>query len=186
MPAWRQYFILLFLSNKYIYIHTHIYVYSGYPGSSAGKESACNAGNPSSIPGQERSPGEGIGCPLQYYSSLVSQTVKNLPAMRETWVRKIPWWRAWLPSPVFLPGELHGQRTLVGYSPWGCKESDMTEQLSTELSMFIDYSQSLGSQRKSFSVWKGHQKDPLIKEMRDIHSALFWGKSRYQGNNSNY
>ena len=43
------------------------------------------------------------------------------------WVRKIPWRRAWQPTPILLPGESHGQRSLVGYSPWGCKESDMTE-----------------------------------------------------------
>ena len=43
------------------------------------------------------------------------------------WVRKIPWKREWLPIPVFLPGEFHGQRSMVGYSPWGCKELDMTE-----------------------------------------------------------
>ena len=43
------------------------------------------------------------------------------------WVRKIPWRRAWQPTPVFLPGESHGQRSLVGYSPWGRKESDTTE-----------------------------------------------------------
>ena len=43
------------------------------------------------------------------------------------WVRKNPWRRAWKPSPVFLPGESLGQRKLVGYSPWGCKESDTTE-----------------------------------------------------------
>ena len=47
------------------------------------------------------------------------------------WVRKIPWRREWLPTPVFLPGEFHGQRTLVGYSPWGQKESDTAEQAST-------------------------------------------------------
>ena len=46
----------------------------------------------------------------------------------DPWVRKIPWRRKWLPTPVFLPGEFHGQRSLEGYSPWGCKESDMTEQ----------------------------------------------------------
>ena len=46
------------------------------------------------------------------------------------WVKKIPWRRAWQPSPVSLPGEFHGQRSLAGYSPWGCKESDTTEQLS--------------------------------------------------------
>jgi len=43
------------------------------------------------------------------------------------WVRKIPWKRAWQSTPVFLAGGFHGQRSLVGYSPWGCKESDMTE-----------------------------------------------------------
>ena len=47
------------------------------------------------------------------------------------WVGKIPWRRAWQPTPVFLPGESHGQRSLAGYSPRGCKESDMTEQLRT-------------------------------------------------------
>ena len=59
----------------------------GFPGSSAGKESACDAGDPGSIPGSGSSPGEGIGYPLQYsWASLVAQLVKNLPAMRETWV----------------------------------------------------------------------------------------------------
>jgi len=43
--------------------------------------------------------------------------VKNLPAMPKTWVGKIPWRREWLPIPVFLPGEFHGQRSLAGYSP---------------------------------------------------------------------
>ena len=59
----------------------------GIPGSSAGKESACSAEDPSLIPGSGRSAGEGIGCPLQYsWASLVAQLAKNLPAMRETWV----------------------------------------------------------------------------------------------------
>jgi len=44
---------------------------------------------------------------------------------------KSPWRRAWQPTPVFLPGEFHGQRSLAGYSPWGRKELDMTEQIST-------------------------------------------------------
>ena len=57
------------------------------PDSSAGKESARNAGDPGLIPGSGRSPGEGIGYPLQYsWSSLVAQLVKNLPAMWESWV----------------------------------------------------------------------------------------------------
>ena len=59
----------------------------GFPDSSVGKESACNAGDPSSTRGSGRSPGERIGYPLQYsWASLVTQLVKNPPAMRETWV----------------------------------------------------------------------------------------------------
>ena len=65
----------------------------GFPGSSVGNESACNAGDPSSIPGLRRSPGERNSNPLQYSS---------------------------LENP-------YGQRSLAGYSPWGRKESDMTE-----------------------------------------------------------
>ena len=45
----------------------------------------------------------------------------------DPWIRKIPWRRAWQPTPVFLPGESHGQKSLAGYSPWGHKELDMTE-----------------------------------------------------------
>ena len=60
----------------------------GFPGSSAGKESACHAGDPGSIPGLGRCPGEGIGYPLQdSWASLVAQTVKNPPAMWQIWVR---------------------------------------------------------------------------------------------------
>ena len=49
------------------------------------------------------------------------------------WVGKVPWRRKWQPTPVFLPGKSHVQRSLVGYSRKGCKESDMTEQLSTHI-----------------------------------------------------
>ena len=69
----------------------------------------------------------------QVWASLVAQRIKCLPAMQETrfdpWVGKIPWRREWQPSPVLLPGESHGQRSLAGYSPWGHKELDMTERL---------------------------------------------------------
>ena len=68
----------------------------GFPGSSAGKEFACNAEDPGLI----------------------------------------PWRRKWLPTPVFWPGEFYGQRSLAGYSTWGCKESDMTERFSLSLSNF--------------------------------------------------
>ena len=64
----------------------------GFPSSLAGKESTCNAGDFSSIPGLGRSPGEGIGYPLQYsWASLLAQMVKNLPAMRETWAQSLGW-----------------------------------------------------------------------------------------------
>ena len=69
------------------------------------------------------------------WASLVAQRLKHPPTVWETWVwslfdpwvRKIPWRRKWQPTPVFLPGESHGQRNLVG--PWGRKESDTTEWL---------------------------------------------------------
>ena len=62
------------------------------PGSSVGEESACNAGDSSFIPVWGRSTGEGIGYPFQYsWSFLVAWLVKNLPAMRETWVRALAW-----------------------------------------------------------------------------------------------
>ena len=48
----------------------------------------------------------------------------------DPWVGKIPWRRKWQPTPVLLPGESHGQRSLVGYSSWGCKESAVTEATS--------------------------------------------------------
>ena len=67
-----------------------------FPGGPDGKESACNAGDPGSIPGSGRSPGE----------------------------------KEWLQTPVFWPGEFHGQRSLAGYSPWGSKDLDMTKTLT--------------------------------------------------------
>ena len=131
----------------------------GFLHSSVGKESACNAGDPGSIPGLGRSTGEGIGYPLQYsWASLVAQLVKNPHAVWETWVQSLGWedpledgkvtlsnvkWASsvaqtvknlpemqetWVqslvgddalekdiaPTPVFLPGEFHGQRNLGG------------------------------------------------------------------------
>ena len=76
---------------------------TGFPGGSDDKESDCNVGDLGLIPGFD------------------------------PWVRKVPWRKEWLPTPVFLPAELHGQRRLAGCSPWGYKESDMTEQLTLSL-----------------------------------------------------
>ena len=115
--------------------------YLPFSDSSVGKESACNAGDPGSIPGLKRFAGEGIGYPLQYsWVSLVAQLVKNPPALWrpgfDPWVGRIPWifresssWRReGLPAPVFWPGKFHGL-----YSPWGHKESDTTERHSLSL-----------------------------------------------------
>ena len=63
--------------------------------------------------------------------------VKNLPSVQENlpWVGKIPWRSEWLPTPVFVPGEFHGRKSLVGCSLWGHKGSDKTEWLNN-----IEYS----------------------------------------------
>ena len=74
--------------------------------------------------------------------------VKNLPTMREIVdcrlrlrfhprVGKTLWRREWQSMPIFLPREFHGQRSLVGYSPWDCKESDMTERLTHRIPVIV-------------------------------------------------
>ena len=81
--------------------------------------------------------GKGIDFPMRYYwVSLMAQTVKNLHAMWETWVRSLGWedpleeGRA--TTPVFLPGKSHGQRSLAGYSPWELKDvTEVTEHVCT-------------------------------------------------------
>ena len=65
------------------------------------------------------------------YISLYLSVFKKI--MGHPWVRKISWGREWLPTPVFLLREFHGQRSLTGYSPWGCIESDMSEWLTLSL-----------------------------------------------------
>ena len=101
-----------------------------FPSSSVGQESICNAEDPDSNPGSGRSTGEGIGYPLQYsWASLVAQLVKNPPAMRETWVQSLCW-----EDPLEKGKATHSSilawRIPWTISPWGCKELDMTEQLS--------------------------------------------------------
>ena len=82
------------------------------------------------IPGSGRSTGEGIGYPLQYsWASLVTRLVKNLPAMRETWVRSLGW-----EDPLEKGKATHSSilawRIPWTYSPWGRKELDTTERLA--------------------------------------------------------
>ena len=115
----------------------------------------------------------------------------------DPWVRKIPWRREWQPTPVFLPGKSHGQRSLASYRPWGHKESDMTEGLTLSLLTFIRPIQSEGSEstnvilrncsKLSNSAVKGSEPllvsqssltfcDPLdcslpVSSVREIHQA---------------
>ena len=111
----------------------------GFPHSSVGKESFCNAGDSGSIPGSETSTGEGNGNPLQY-SCLENPvdrgvwwaTVLGVARVRHDLATSLTsyfnhWRRKWLPTPVFLPGESHGQRNLEGHGPWGHRELDTTE-----------------------------------------------------------
>ena len=79
------------LPTSYLFYAWLVYIW-GFPDSSVGKESACNVGDPNSIPGLGRSPGEGKGYPLQRsWAFLVAQLIKNPSAMRETWVRSLGW-----------------------------------------------------------------------------------------------
>ena len=110
----------------------------GFLGGSAGKESACNAGYPGLIPGSGRSPGEVIGYPLQHsWAFLVAQMMKNLPAMQETWVWTLGWEdplkQRMATHSSILAWRIPWTWSLAGCSPWGGKESDMTEWLSLSL-----------------------------------------------------
>ena len=93
-----------------VYTHPSFLGGLSFPDNSVGKESACNAGDPSSIPGSGRSSREGIGYPLKYTgASLAAQLVKNAPAMWETWVWSLGWEdpleKESLHTPVFWHGE---------------------------------------------------------------------------------
>ena len=71
----------------------------------------------------------------------MAQTVKHLSAMQETWVQSLDWEdpleKEMQPTPVLLPGKSHGRRSLVGYSPWGGKESDTTEQRHFQVAQWV-------------------------------------------------
>ena len=102
-------------------------VFWGFPGGSAGKESACNAGDLDLIPGLGRSPGEGKGYPLQYSSlensmdCIVHGVAKSQTQLRDFHFTSK---HSWLKNSMY--------KSLVGYSPWVRKESDMTELLSKQ------------------------------------------------------
>ena len=138
----------------------------GFPCGSVGKESTCSVGDQGVIPRleipwrRERLPTP-VFWPREFHrryspwASLVVPSVKHLPAMRrpgfDPWVGKILWRRKWQPTPVLLPGKPHGWRSMVGYSPWGRKESDMTERLHfTSLHLLREW-KTLFIGRKHFS-----------------------------------
>ena len=111
--------------NKgYLYPHSR---QIGFLHSSVGKESACNSGDPGSIP-DSGSAGEAIGYPLQFsWAFLLAQLIKNLPAMHETWARSLGW------EDPLEKGEATHSSIVAWRIPWGHKELDMTERLSLSL-----------------------------------------------------
>ena len=138
---------ILVVNSQWIPKPLIFFISIGFLGNSADKESACDAGDPGSIPGLGESAGERIGYPLQYsWASLVTELLKNLPAMQETWVRSLSWedplekGTATHSSYPLWPGEFHGL-----YSPWGCKESDTTEQYSLVHFSHIDMNDRFGA-----------------------------------------
>ena len=108
----------------------------GFPGSSADKESAHNAGDPSLTPGLGRAPGEGISYPLQYsWASLAAQTVKNLSAMWATWVKSLGWENS-MEEGMATHSRILARRIPMDREVWWVtvfviSESDTTERLST-------------------------------------------------------
>ena len=87
----------------------------------------------------------------------------------DPWVGKIPWRRAWQPTPVFLSGESHGQRSLVGYSPWGRKESDTTDRL-TQNSVHLQV---------NFSLFSGLEMLPLhLYDISIIYMGNVWNRNQ--------
>ena len=118
------------------------------------------------------------GFPWYLEVYLVAQAVKHLPAMWETgfdpWVGKIPWRRKWQSTPVLLPGKYHCQRSLVGCSPWGCKESEITWATSLRLhSLVPQFLKNPPAMRETWVRSLGGE-DPLEEEMATHSSILAW------------
>ena len=138
-------------------------------------------------------------------ASLVAQRVKNLPAIRRPgfypWIRKIPWRRKWLPIPVFLPRESHGQRSLASYSPWGpekLRQDWVTNTFTLRKSLLILARVTTPSSESS-RLFSTHNTDCpsfpptdlILLQIRDNHTRLWrvelrvgWAKNnvRYSQN----
>ena len=117
------------------------------------------------------------------WASLVAQTVKNPPAMRETWVPswvgKIPWRRKWQATPIFLPGESYGQRSLAGNSPWGCKESRVTKHSPFQVDCLLKF---LGMSRSGMCMCVSCSVVSNSWDPRTVagQAPLFMGSSRQE------
>ena len=134
----------------------------------------------------------------------MAQTVKNCLQCRRTefnpWLGKIPWRRKWQPTPVFLPGQFHGQRTLVDCSTRSCKESDTTERLSVfqvinnESCSFLQYPPPIpgcqlpgplpqGSGERTVRGWDQVERKmgPSGRGIAGAEGGVFRGKIRHQG-----
>ena len=170
--------------------------YMGFLGSSAGKESAWNVGDPSSIPGLGSSPGEGIGYPLQYsWASLVAQVVKNLPAMWETWVWSLNWEEP-LEEGMAPHSRILAWRSHMDRGAWWAAELDVTETLSTRDQVVAAVKNAafpllLVATAISRASWKGNNTEgkqneqELSKEwkmwklhLRSVKEAKSWGRGR--------
>ena len=121
---------MLFTQTLLVLSNLHNILFDlGFPCGSAGKESFCNAGDPSSIPGSGRSAGERIGYPLHFLGFPCGSAWQRIclqcrrPGF-DPWVGKIPWRRERLPTPVFWPGEFHGLYTVHGVTKSRTRLSD--------------------------------------------------------------
>ena len=159
----------------------------GVPCDSAGEESACCERDLGSVPSWEGPLGKGKVtdssihiCRLPWWLSRSRIGPQCGRRGFDSWVRKI-WRREWQSTPVFLPGEFHG------YSPWDCKESDMTEQLTHSLSNIREEFKAGPAYKKSVSRGKSYShyidKKSTWKDIR--HHLLKKYKSNVQGGNVN-
>ena len=148
--------------------------------SSVGKESAYNAGDPSSISGSGRSAGEGIGYPLQYsWASLVAQLVKNLPAMWETWVGSLGQADTLEKGKATLSSIL-ALENAMDCIVHGVAESDMTEWLSL---LIGDYSSGVDNKSESKILYNNGTDEPICRpriemQMQRMNLCTQHGKER--------
>ena len=149
--------------TRYFFVPTR-----GFPGSSVGKESTCNVGDPDWIPGSGRSAGEGIGYPLQYsWVSLVAQLVKNPPAKWETWVLSLGW-----ENPLQKGTATHSS-ILAWIIPWTVWNNPPTglQRVGHDWVTLTFTSLSLGAKRKQKRL---HRKMSwVLKKVKD-HDRQGW------------